>query len=242
MQNKPAVDLRIGTGGAAASQEPLDIAKVMMQNGLSFTDVIRQILRQNPEGLTPQQIRDIVKVEYPQHVGTPSHLRNVAAGNYKDLDHAVLARIYLACRSASDISADKTRKPHLMALLADANDVEIKADDFIEGEDLAKLEADVGTLYVLSTGLYTADQVEIVKIGITTGSVDKRITQLYTTGVPFRFTIVSQLETTNYSKLEQALHCLFDRYRINKSREFFTSHCLKFMPELIAIHRKIEEA
>lgn len=223
-------------------QEPLEIAKVMMQNELSFTDVIRQILRQNPEGLTPQQIRDIVKVEYPQHVGTPSHLRNVAAGNYKDLDHAVLARIYLACRSASDISADKSRKPHLMTLLADATDAEIKADDFIEGEDLAKLEADVGTLYVLSTGLYTADQVEIVKIGITTGSVDKRITQLYTTGVPFRFTIVSQLETTNYSKLEQALHCLFDKYRINKSREFFTAHCLKFLPELIAIHRKIEEA
>lgn len=241
MQNKAAVDLRIGYRGAAVIQEPLEIAKAMMQNDLSFTDVIRQILRQNPEGLTPQQIRDIVKVEYPQHVGTPSHLRNVAAGNYKDLDHAVLARIYLACRSASDISPDKSRKPHLMTLLADATDAEIKADDFIEGEDLAKLEADVGTLYVLSTGLYTANQVEIVKIGITTGSVDKRISQLYTTGVPFRFTIVSQLETTNYSKLEQALHCLFDKYRINKSREFFTAHCLKFLPELIAIHRKIEE-
>lgn len=213
-----------------------------MQNELSFTDVIRQILRQYPDGLTPQQIREIVKEEYPQHVGTPSHLRNIEAGNYKDLDHAVLARIYLACRSASDISADKSRKPHLMTLLADAGSAEMKADDFIEGEDLAKLEADIGTLYVLSTGLYTAEQVEIVKIGITTGSVDKRITQLYTTGVPFRFTILSQLETTNYSKLEQALHCLFDKYRINKSREFFTAHCLKFMPDLIAIHRKIEEA
>ncbi|AEK81710.1 conserved hypothetical protein [Pseudomonas protegens Pf-5] len=129
-----------------------------------------------------------------------------------------------------------------MTLLADAASVDTKADDFIEGEDLAKLEADIGTLYVLSTGLYTAEQVEIVKIGITSGSVDKRITQLYTTGVPFRFTILSQLETTNYSKLEQALHCLFDKYRINKSREFFTGNCLKFLPDLIAIHRKIEEA
>lgn len=212
-----------------------------MQNELSFTDVVREILRQHPEGLTPQQIREIVKVEYPQHVGTPSHLKNVAAGNYKDVDHAVLARIYLACRGASDIAADKSRKPHLMTLLADAASVEIKDDNFIEGEDLAKLEADIGTLYVLSTGLYTADQVEIIKIGITTGSVEKRITQLYTTGVPFRFTIVSQLETTNYSKLEQALHCLFDKYRINKSREFFTAHCLKFLPDLVAIHQNIEE-
>lgn len=213
-----------------------------MQNELSFTDVVRGILRHRPGGLTPQQIREIVKLEYPQHVGTQSHLKNVAAGNYKDVDHAVLARIYLACRSASDIVADKSRKPHLMTLLADAASVEIKADDFIEGEDLAKLEADIGTLYVLSTGLYNADQIEIIKIGITTGSVDERITQLYTTGVPFRFTVISQLETTNYSKLERALHCLFDKYRINKSREFFTAHCMKFLPDLIAIHRKIEEA
>lgn len=42
-----------------------------MQNELSFIDLIRQILRQNPEGLTPQQIRETMKVEYPQHVGTP---------------------------------------------------------------------------------------------------------------------------------------------------------------------------
>ena len=213
-----------------------------MPNDLSFTDVVREILRQHPEGLTSQQIREIVKVEYPQHVGTPSHLKNVAAGNYKDVDHAVLARIYLACRGASDITVDKSRKPHLMTLLADAASGETQADDFIEGEDLAKLEADIGTLYVLSTGLYTAEQVEIVKIGITTGPVDKRISQLYTTGVPFRFTVLSQLETTNYSKLEQALHCLFDKYRINKSREFFTAHCLQFLPDLIAIHRKIEDA
>lgn len=213
-----------------------------MQSELSFTDVVREILRHHPDGLTPQQIREIVKRNHPQHVGTPSHLKNVAAGNYKDVDHAVLARIYLACRSASDIDADKSRKPHLMTLLADATSVEIRADDFIEGEDLAKLEADIGTLYVLSTGLYTIDQVEIIKIGITTGSVDKRITQLYTTGVPFRFKIVSQLETTNYSKLERALHCLFDKYRINKSREFFTADCFNFLPELIAIHRKIEES
>lgn len=213
-----------------------------MQTELSFADVVREILRRAPEGLTPQQIREIVKVEYPEHVGTPSHLKNVAAGNYKDVDHAVLARIYLACRSASDIAADKTQKPHVMTLLPEVAAAEIEADDFIEGEDLAKLEADIGTLYVLSTGLYTAEHIEIIKIGITTGQVDKRITQLYTTGVPFRFTVLSQLETTNYSKLEQALHCLFDRYRINKAREFFTADCLAFLPDLIAIHRKIEEA
>lgn len=211
-----------------------------MQDGTSFIDSIRKILSEHPNGLTPQQIREILKDQYPQYVGTESHLKNVAAGNYKDVEHAVLAQIYVACRNATDITADKSRKPHLMTLLADAEAVDIKADDVIEGEDLAKLEDDIGTLYVLSTGLYTANQIGIVKIGVTTGSVEKRINQLYTTGVPFRFTVIKQFETKNYSKLERALHCLFDRYRINKSREFFTEQCLQFIPGLIEIHRMIE--
>lgn len=53
-----------------------------MQSELSFAAIIRKILRQSPEGLTPQQIREIVKVEYPQHFGPPSHLKNVAVGDY----------------------------------------------------------------------------------------------------------------------------------------------------------------
>ncbi|WP_338585507.1 GIY-YIG nuclease family protein [Pseudomonas sp. MAG733B] len=128
-----------------------------------------------------------------------------------------------------------------MSLEAD-EPIELESEDFIEGENLEKLAEDIGTLYVLGTNLYTANGVEIIKIGITTGSVDKRIAQLYTTGVPFRFRVISQFETTNYSKLEQALHCLFDRYRINKAREFFTDPCLGHIPDLIAIHQKIEQA
>lgn len=125
-------------------------------------------------------------------------------GNYKDVDHAVLARIYIACRGAADIFADKSQKPHRMSLEADAEPIELESEDFIEGESLEKLDEDIGTLYVLGTNRYTANGVEIIKIGITTGSVDKRIAQLYTTGVPFCFRVISQFETTNYSKLEQA--------------------------------------
>jgi hypothetical protein len=213
-----------------------------MQPDLSFADVVRAILRDHPAGMTPQEIREVVKVHYPEHYGTESHLRNVQNGNYKDVDHAVLARIYLTCRSARDIFADKSQKPHRMSLEASAGPTEVEAEDFIEGENLEKLAEDIGTLYVLGTNLFTADGIEIIKIGITTGPVDKRISQLYTTGVPFRFRVISQLETTNYSKLEQALHCLFDRYRINKAREFFTAHCLGHIPDLIDIHQKIEQA
>lgn len=209
---------------------------------LGFTDVVRAILRGHPAGLTPQEIRAIIKAHYPGYYGTESHVRNVQNGNYKDLEHALLARIYIVCRSASDIFADKSQKPHLMSLEASAESAELPEQDFIEGEDLEKLADDIGTLYVLGTNLFTAEGVEIIKIGITTGPVEKRIAQLYTTGVPFRFRVISQLETTNYSKLELALHCLFDKYRVNKAREFFTAHCLIHIPDLIVTHKKIEQS
>lgn len=146
-----------------------------MQPDLSFADVVRTILRDHPVGMTPQEIREVVKVHYPEHYGTESHLRNVQNGNYKDVDHAVLARIYLACRNARDIFADKSQKPHRMSLEASAGPTEVEAEDFIEGENLEKLADDIGTLYVLGTNLFTADGIEIIKIGITTGPVDKRI-------------------------------------------------------------------
>lgn len=208
---------------------------------LSFSDVVRGILREIPAGLTPQEIRSLVKAQYPAYYGTESHVRNVERGNYKDLDHALLARIYIACRNARDIFVDKSQKPHRMSWEPSTEPLELNEPEIIEGEDLEKLAADIGTLYILGTNLFTAEGVEIIKIGITTGLVEKRITQLYTTGVPFRFRLISQLETTNYSKLEQALHFLFDKHRINKAREFFTSNCLAYIPELIAIHKKIEE-
>ncbi|CAI8906975.1 GIY-YIG nuclease family protein [Pseudomonas zeae] len=211
-----------------------------MRLELTFTDAVRSILREHPGGMTPQEIREIVKLRYPEHYGTESHIRNVESGNYKDIDHALLARIYIACRSATDIFADKTQKPHKMSLDLGADFSELESDDFIEGENLEKLADDVGTLYVLGTNLHTGDGVEIIKIGITTGSVEKRISQLYTTGVPFRFRMISQWEVTGYAKLEQALHCFLDRFRVNKAREFFTADCLRHIPSLMEIYKEVE--
>lgn len=213
-----------------------------MQVGLSFTDVVRAVLRDHPLGLTPQGIRGIIKSKYPAFYGTESHIRNVESGNYKDLDHALLARIYIACRSASDIFSDKSQKPHRMSLETGADPAVANEAEVIEGESLEKLAEDTGTLYVLGTNLFTAEGVEIIKIGITTGSIEARIGQLYTSGVPFRFRLIAQFETKNYSKLEQALHSMFDKYRINRGREFFIDHCLDYLPDLIAIHKKIEQS
>jgi hypothetical protein len=61
--------------------------------------------------LTPQEIRDRIKSEYSEYYQTPSHLRNVAKGHYKDADHALLAQIYILINSNRNFHCDKTQKP-----------------------------------------------------------------------------------------------------------------------------------
>ena len=206
---------------------------------MKFIELLRQILRANPDGVTPQQIRDIIKEQHPEFYGTESHQRNVEKGNYNDLDHALLAQIYVVSRSASDIYADKSQKPMHLSLLSVEGQESDDIGQELDTENLLKLEEGIGTLYVLGTNLYTKEGEEIIKIGITTGSVENRISQLYTTGVPYRFRVISQYETKNYSELEQSLHRLLDPYRINRSREFFTEKALEYIEKVIEIHDDI---
>lgn len=208
---------------------------------MGFFELIRQILRTHPEGMTPQQLRDNIKADHPEYYGTESHRRNVEKGHYKDLDHALLAQIYVAARSAGNISVDRSQKPIKLTTLPDALDDSSVSTDEIDTEDLEKLEAGVGTMYILGTNLYTKEGQEIIKIGITTGTVAARINQLYTTGVPFRFRVINEFETKNYYELEQALHRLLDPYRINRSREFFTDSCLPYIGQIVAIHKGIQQ-
>jgi hypothetical protein len=206
---------------------------------MSFTELIKGILREHPQGLTPQQIREIIKREHPTYYGTEAHQRNVEKGHYKDLEHALLAQIYVTARRGGQFYVDESFKPFVMSLVLDAAQEINLPDEGIEAESLEKLEAGIGRLYVLGTSLYTKDSEEIVKIGITTGTVENRIGQLYTTGVPFRFRVLKDIETKNYYELEQSLHKILDPYRINKSREFFTSRCLPFVDKVVAIHNEI---
>ena len=78
---------------------------------MSFVDIICQILRTYPEGMTPQQIREIIRARYPDYYDTESHRRNVAKGHYNDVDHALLAQIYGVSRTSGQIVVDKTQKP-----------------------------------------------------------------------------------------------------------------------------------
>jgi hypothetical protein len=209
---------------------------------MKFRDAIRTLLSGKPEGLTPQELRDLIKANYPDLYGTASHRRNVDKGHYKDLDHALLAQIYVVQRNATDIYSDRSEKPMRLSLAGECSPMlesEEDVEDTIAAENLEKLEKGQGTLYLLGTNLFTKNGKEIVKIGITTGPVQARINQLYNTSVPYRFRVIQEIETASYSELEQALHKLFDPFRINKSREFFSEDCLEFVDTLIDIHRKI---
>ena len=116
---------------------------------MGFFELIRQILRTHPEGMTPQQLRDEIKTRYSDHYGTESHRRNVEKGHYKDLDHALLAQIYVAARSAGQITVDRSQKPIKLTAGAGLIDDGSVIDENIDTENLEKLEAGVGTMYVL---------------------------------------------------------------------------------------------
>lgn len=209
---------------------------------MKFADAVRAILELSPDGLTPQEVREQIKSKYPEYYGTESHVRNVEKGHYKDIAHAVLAQIYIVPKYASDIFSDKSTKPITLSSWPQDSIAPEDGVDELETEDLHKLEVGLGTVYVLGTNLYTKDCLEIVKVGITTGSIEARIRQLYTTGVPFRFRLIRSYETSNYAELEQSLHKLLDPYRINRSREFFTERCLDYVERVVAIHDEIQES
>lgn len=212
---------------------------------MKFIELIRMILRDRPDGATPQQIRDQIKVDYQDWYGTAAHRRNVDKGHYNNLDHALLAEIYIATRQASDIFADKSTRPMTLTMEPSSSipgEIEVEAEDLIESENLLLLEQGFGTVYVLGTGLFTKSGVEIVKIGITTGDVSARIRQLYTTGVPTKFRVIETFDVQNYAELEQALHKILDPFRINRAREFFTEHCLPYIEKIVKIHIEIQDA
>jgi hypothetical protein len=62
----------------------------------------------------------------------------------------------------------------------------------------------------------------LVKIGVTCGEdVGVRLSQLYSTGVPFPFDLAFACKVSNAEEVEKALHRAFAPYRPNPKREFF---------------------
>ena len=78
-----------------------------------------------------------------------------------------------------------------------------------------------GIVYVLTNSAMPG----LVKIGMTTReSIDTRMKELYSTGVPVPFDCVyaCEVKVSDCSKIEKALHKAFEPNRINANREFFS--------------------
>ncbi len=80
-----------------------------------------------------------------------------------------------------------------------------------------------GIVYLLTNPVMPG----LVKIGMTTqNEVDKRMKELYTTGVPvpFECQFACRVYKTDCAKIEKALHAAFAPDRVNANREFFKIH------------------
>ena len=77
-----------------------------------------------------------------------------------------------------------------------------------------------GIVYVLTNSAMPG----LVKIGMTTrDSVDARMKELYSTGVPvpFECAYACEVSSSDCVKIENALHTAFAPNRVNANREFF---------------------
>ncbi|MFK2823661.1 GIY-YIG nuclease family protein [Arcobacter sp. YIC-80] len=129
---------------------------------------------------------------------------------------------------------DKSSKPVKVGLIEENEErLEIESQD-------ENFESDLGIVYILGTNTFTKDGCELVKIGLTTLKIQERIKSLYTSGVPFEFTVLREYKTPHYEELEKAMHKLLNSFRPNPSREFFIKECLLFADEVYELHKKIE--
>lgn len=200
------------------------------------SEAIFETIRKSGKPMTPQEVRDSIKVEFPEFYATDSHKRAVEKGTFNSLDHALLADVYTYVKQSDKFLIDQSTKPYKISL-PNADGASESVDEDVP-EDLLK---ETGVVYVLSTGVYTAQGKRIIKIGFTTQELQARINQLYTTGSPFRFEVIKAYEVTNYMELEQALHKLLAPYRLSTSREFFSEDVLHYIESVVELHQRIQQ-
>jgi len=97
---------------------------------------------------------------------------------------------------------------------------------------------EIGTVYILKNAAMQG----IYKIGITSNDdINKRLKELYTTGVPLPFECAYSCEVKDYKRVEKILHNAFGdpQIRINPNREFFKIEPERVIPLLE--HLKIKD-
>jgi T5orf172 domain len=83
-----------------------------------------------------------------------------------------------------------------------------------------------------------------IKIGLTTGTSERRAKQLWSTGVPTPFIVVYDELVSDCELVESRLHERFSGYRVSSGREFFrvpVREAVRALQEEAAIH-SIQEA
>ncbi len=202
---------------------------------MRLTQAIDDVVKNSNKSLTPQEIKDIIKQRYPEFYGTEKARENVARGNYNNLDHALLAPIYGYVKKSDKYSIDTSVKPYTISLNGNT-----ESTDPLQEENLPDdLLQEVGIVYVLFSGVFTAEGKRIIKIGYTTQDLQTRINQLYTTGSPFKFEEIKSYKIRNYVELEQSLHKLLAPYRLSNSREFFSEDAIEFIDQIVDIHARV---
>ncbi len=198
----------------------------------SLADAVRAVLRESDAPMSPGQIKDQIKAKFSHLFQTEAHRVGIERGNYQSFDHALLNPIYALVTRNDDFVVDRSSKPMLVSLASENLEAEVIPDE--------NYEAEYGLVYVLSTGLCTETGKRIVKIGHTTQPLAARIAQLYTTGTPFQFKELHSWKAKEYTELEQAMHRLLSRFRISRSREFFTEEALQFVQPIAELHLSIQ--
>ena len=74
-----------------------------------------------------------------------------------------------------------------------------------------------GTLYVLTN----PGMPGLIKLGKSGRGAKMRMSELYTTGVPYPFECLYAARFPNMDEAEKTFHLVFDDYRVNPKREFF---------------------
>ena len=100
-----------------------------------------------------------------------------------------------------------------------------------------------GFVYILTNPSFKDD---IVKIGLTSGTVEKRMKELQTTGVPTPFEEYASIRTTKFQEVERFMHhslsLLSEGSRVNDNREFFRISPEKALSFMLEIAELLDDA
>ncbi|MGV6852803.1 MAG: GIY-YIG nuclease family protein [bacterium] len=79
------------------------------------------------------------------------------------------------------------------------------------------MESNTHIIYILTNEAMP----DIIKIGKTERPIEQRMRDLYTSGVPVPFECFHASVVDRSKNVESRLHSAFEKYRVNKNREFF---------------------